>query len=91
MVLVHELEDESGYAFGAGAADLVLADRGEEGTVLDADPLDREPPLRRRRDVFVHVARHLVAASVTDVLLLERLVPDRGVAVWPRSARRKEA
>ena len=30
--------------------------------------------------MFVHVARHLVAASVADVLFLERFVPDRGVA-----------
>ena len=35
-VLVHELGDESGPAFGAGAVDRALAERGEEGTVLDA-------------------------------------------------------
>ena len=77
---MHELGDEVGSAFGASALDRVLAERGEEGTVLDADLLDRETPLCRRRDVLVHLARHLVAASVTDVLLLERRVPDRGVA-----------
>ena len=38
-------------------------------------------PLSRGRGVLVHVPRYLVAASVTNVLLLERLVPDRGVAV----------
>ena len=79
-MLVHALGDESGPAFGAGTANRALAERGETGTVLGANPLDREPPLRRRRDVLVHVARHLVAASVPDVLLLERRVPDRGVA-----------
>ena len=31
--------------------------------------------------MLVHAPRHLVAASVANVLLLERLVPDHGVAV----------
>ena len=31
--------------------------------------------------MLIHVPRHLVAAFVADVLLLERFVPDRGLAV----------
>ena len=49
-------------------------------SLAPACSIEREPPLRRRRDVLVHVVRHLVVVSVPDVLLLERLVPDRGVA-----------
>ena len=41
---------------------------------------NRQSSLCRRSDVLVGATRHLVAPFVPGVLLLERLVPDRGVA-----------
>ena len=89
-MLVHELRVETVPARRPDAIDRALAERGEEGAVLNnADPLDRQSSLRRRSDLFIRVACHLVTPLMPDVLFLERLVPDRGVAAL--SSRQKDA
>ena len=80
-MLVHELRDEARLALEPSTADRALAERGEEGAVLGASPLYRQPSLCRRSDVSVGVAGRLMAPFMPDVLLFERLVPDRGVTV----------
>ena len=60
-MLVHELGGECGPALGAFTTNRALAERGKKSTVLDTNSLDREAPLRRTRDVLVHVTSHLVA------------------------------
>ena len=47
QVLVHGLGGEGGSTLGARAADRTLTERGEIGTVLDADPFDRETAVQR--------------------------------------------
>ena len=82
QVLVHELGDKGGPAFRACPSDHTFSKRCQEGAILDdADSLDRQTPLSRGRDVLVHVPSHFMTPTVTNVLLLERLVPDRGVTV----------